>query len=96
VARAEIAVTRGQAREAETLVREALSLLEGTDDLGIRADALLTYAKVLRAAGRTSEALSAAEEGLQLFEKKGIAVKASEARGLLDDLAAVRTTHTTS
>jgi class 3 adenylate cyclase/tetratricopeptide (TPR) repeat protein len=96
VARAEIAVTRGQAREAETLVREALSLLEGTDDLGARADALLTYAKVLRAAGRTSEALSAAEEGLQLFEKKGIAVKASEARGLLDDLAAVRTTHTTS
>jgi hypothetical protein len=57
---------------------------------------MLTYARVLRAAGRTSEALSAAEEGLQLSEQKGIVAMAREAQELLDDLAAVRSTRTLS
>jgi class 3 adenylate cyclase/tetratricopeptide (TPR) repeat protein len=96
VARAQIAVARGQTREAETLVREALALLEGTDDLGARADALLTQAKVLHAAGKTSEALSAAQEGLELSEQKGIAVMGREAQELLSELATDQRFRTTS
>jgi hypothetical protein len=72
--------------EAEGLAREALSLLEGTDHLDMRAGALLTLAHVLRKTGRIEEAGWAAAEALQLCEQKGNVVTAKEARALLDEL----------
>jgi class 3 adenylate cyclase/tetratricopeptide (TPR) repeat protein len=84
--RAQILVAHGHALEAETLVREALTLLEGTDDLGARAEALLSHARVLRAQGKEREALSVAEEALRFCQEKGHVVLQRETRELLDQL----------
>lgn len=96
LARAEIKVARGQAREVEALVREALSILEGTDDLGARADALLSHARVLRAMGKSDEAVSAVEGALRLFAQKGNVVMGREAQELLDELGTVPKMRTSS
>jgi class 3 adenylate cyclase/tetratricopeptide (TPR) repeat protein len=84
--RARISANRGELDEAERLVRDALLLLHGTDDIDAQADASLKLAKVLGAAGRTDEAISAAETALQLCEQKGNVVMCRETRELLDEL----------
>ena len=87
--RARILARRGGPNEAEGLVREALSLLVGTDDLEVRASALLSLAGLLRETGRNDEALSAAKEARQLCKQKGNAVLEREARNLVQELAAL-------
>jgi tetratricopeptide (TPR) repeat protein len=81
--RARIDAQRGNADDAEQLVHEALSLLEGTDDLNALGDALLSLASVLSMAGKTAEGMSAVEESLRLFDKKGNAVTAQRTRARL-------------
>jgi class 3 adenylate cyclase/predicted ATPase len=81
--RARIKGQRGNADDAERLVHEALSLLEGTDDLNARGDVLLNLGSVLSMAGKTAEGMSAVEESLRLFDKKGNVVTAQRARARL-------------
>jgi hypothetical protein len=80
---------RGQPDEAESLVREALALLEGTDDLEVRSDALLTLARVLGRTKKRPEGVAAVEEAIQLCERKGNIVLTREAQALLDEIGTV-------
>jgi predicted ATPase len=84
--RARILAERGELGEAEGLAREALSLLEGTDNLDARAGALLNLARVLCVTERTEEARSVAIEALRLCEQKGNVAMGREVGDLLRGL----------
>jgi class 3 adenylate cyclase/tetratricopeptide (TPR) repeat protein len=83
LARANILAGRGDSGEAEMLAREAVELIAGTDALNFRAEALLSLARALGAAGRGEEAAGSVAEALRLYEAKGNVVSAEKARGLL-------------
>ena len=75
---------RGRLEEAERLAAEAVELAADTDMLAMRAGALLDLARVLRLAGRDTEARPLAGQALELAERKGYVVAAGQARDLLD------------
>lgn len=87
--RAEIAAEQGDLQGAEALSREALALLEGTDDLEWRGAAFLTLAQALRRAGKVEQAVPAATEAVRSFEQKGNLVRREEAQSLLRELGKV-------
>jgi hypothetical protein len=60
-----------QIPSAEALAREALSLLEGSDLLNMRADALVGQAEALQLAGKRDEAEQALLSAIELYEAKG-------------------------
>jgi predicted ATPase len=74
---------KGELAQAELLAREAVALAEKTDGLNLQGDAFLNLADTLRAAGRSSDAVRAAERALLLYERKGNLVSAARARGAL-------------
>ena len=76
----------GQIAEAERLAREAVSLLEGTDVLAVRADALLDLADVLVVSGRSAAAGPVAAQARELYERKGHLVGVDVAERLLASL----------
>ena len=78
--RAKIRAHEGDLDEAYALAHEAVRLVESTDLLNDRGDALLALAEVLRAGGRASEAKAAARRGLECYERKGNLVSAARAR----------------
>jgi ATP/maltotriose-dependent transcriptional regulator MalT len=84
---AKILARKGRCEEAEALAREAVALVEPTDLLSHRGDAMLDLADVLRNCGRTEEAVRATREGLGLYELKGNIAAAARARSLLGDRA---------
>jgi tetratricopeptide (TPR) repeat protein len=63
---AEVLLTRGELREAETLTDEALALLEGTDFVSDRVLVLMSRTAVLEAAGKPERARAALAEALHL------------------------------
>ena len=81
--RAKLLARKESFADAERFAREAVDAARETDDLNLRADALLDLADVLRAAGRGPEALEALEEAAALYEEKGNLVGAQRARALL-------------
>ena len=81
---------RGMTEEAVSLAREAVMIMERTDLLDSRAEALLDLAEVLRLGGRASEAATAASEALRLWEQKGSVVSAELARRLLHEVRPLR------
>ena len=85
--RARMQAQLGQWEKAETLVLQALELLEGTDDVEARADALISLTRALSGAGKTGEAVAAAEEAVRLCDQKGNIVMRRDASRLLDELA---------
>ena len=85
---ARLAATDGRIAEAEQRAREAVEVVEGTDLLDLRGDALLDLADVLRLAGREEEARESAEAALALYARKGNEVSAARARALLTASAA--------
>ena len=85
-ARARALAAAGRLEEAETLAREATALAGSTDFLWDHANALMTFADVLVARGRTDEAGDAARSALELYEQKGITVSAEQARARLASL----------
>ena len=68
---------------AERLAAEAARLGESTDFLDLQAGALLSLAEVLRLAGRTDEAATAAARAVTTFERKGNLVAARRAAELV-------------
>jgi len=68
--------------EAETLARDAVTLIEPTDLLTHHGDAMLDLAEVLTTHGRTGEAGLALRKAVELYESKGnvAAVKAGRSR----------------
>ncbi len=87
-ARAKVFARRGRLEEAERLARNALELAEATDFLNMHGQALMDLGGVLRLAGRGSEAVTAVREALRLYERKGNAVAAGQARALQAELLA--------
>jgi len=71
--------------DAEGLARAAVALVEPTDLLSHRGDAMLDLAEVLRTCDRPEEAEQASRAGLALYELKGNAAAAARARSLLTD-----------
>ncbi len=79
---------RGEFEEAERLVRESVSILEGMDVLWSRGNAQLALAEVLGAAGKKEEAAAAARDALAEYERKGNVVMAARARALQGEIEA--------
>jgi ATP/maltotriose-dependent transcriptional regulator MalT len=86
--RAKVLAARGEFAEAEKLAREAVALMEASDDLNSQGDAALDLAVVLRAADRSAEAAEAAGDALTLYEAKGNTVSAALARAMVEQLSA--------
>ena len=84
--RAKILATRGHAAEAEKLAREAVAVIQPSDDPNSKGDALIDLAEVLRLAGHPAEAAEAARDALALFEAKGNTVSAAIARATVQEL----------
>jgi class 3 adenylate cyclase/tetratricopeptide (TPR) repeat protein len=61
---------RGEHADAERLAREAVAIVERTDQLTYQGDALCDLAEVLAAAGRPEEAAEALEQALDRYERK--------------------------
>ncbi len=80
--RAKVLARKGEAAEAERLVRRVIEFLEPTDTLTGKAEALLDLAEVLQLSGRSSEAATPAREAAALYAEKGAdaGVRAAEAR----------------
>jgi tetratricopeptide (TPR) repeat protein len=93
-ARAKAAARQGRAGEAEGFAREAVALAEGTDAIGLHADALAGLGTVLAAQGRGDESASALRGALALYEAKGNVVSAAEMRRRLDERVASGATST--
>jgi len=84
--RGRILARRGEPEEGERLVRDAVTLAEGTDFLDTHADTLMGLADVLEVGGRREEAAVAIERALKLYERKGATVLADRARHRLADV----------
>jgi tetratricopeptide (TPR) repeat protein len=82
-ARARALAALGQLEEAEAVARHAVELAQGTDWLNLHADARMSLAYVLMLASKVSEAATAANIALQLYEQKGNVVSAQRARTAL-------------
>ena len=87
-ARARVHALRGQPAEAERLAREAISLIETTDDAIFQPDAWVTLGEVLALGGKSREAEAALEEALGRYERKGNLVMADRTRHRLTELKA--------
>jgi tetratricopeptide (TPR) repeat protein len=81
--RGKILARRNEFSRAEACAREAVRLVEQTDDLNSQGRALMDLAEVLELAGRPDEAVATVEQALELFERKGNVVSAEKARALL-------------
>ena len=88
-AQARVHALRGEPAEAERLAREAISLMEDTDDAIFQPDAWVTLGEVLALAGKAEEARAAFEEALGRYERKGNLVLAERTRQRLAELAPV-------
>jgi tetratricopeptide (TPR) repeat protein len=82
---ARIVARDGGCEEAEALAREAVALLEPTDLLSHRGDAMLGLADVLGICGRTAAADRATRDGLAFYDLKGNTAAAARARSVLGD-----------
>jgi len=80
---------RGAHAEAERSAREALAVIEQSDNLTWQGDAWCDLADVLEAAGRRNDAIDAWHEALNRYERKGIIPLARHVR---DTLAAAQPT----
>ncbi len=83
--RAQVLARAGDEEEAMALAREAVAVLEPTDLLCNRGDAMLDLAAVLGICGRRGESERAAGAAVALYERKGNVVAAARAKALLTD-----------
>ena len=86
-AQAKVLADRDRLSEAETLAREAVSVIDQTDYIKNRGDARISLAYVLRKAGRPGEATTVLRDALELYERKGDVADASKTRAELEDVS---------
>jgi tetratricopeptide (TPR) repeat protein len=77
---------RGEYEEAERHAREAVALVERTDNLSNQGDALCDLAEVLASAGRGAEATAALEEALERYARKKNLAMVAQVRSKLEEL----------
>jgi predicted ATPase/class 3 adenylate cyclase len=78
-----IRARQGWEEEGERLAREAVETFEPTDFLVFLGRALMDLAEVLNIRGRHEEAVSLLERAVEVFDRKGAAVLADDARSAL-------------
>ncbi len=83
--KAKLLALEGRLERAEALARGAVAMVEPTDLLSHRGDALLDLAEVLSAAAREEEYQRVVLRALSQYEAKGNAVGAATARSLLGE-----------
>jgi class 3 adenylate cyclase/tetratricopeptide (TPR) repeat protein len=83
---ARVDASRGDHGTAQTLAREAVTLVEKTDWLSWQGDALCDLGEVLAAAGRTDEAAVALEQALDRYERKKNLAMVAQVRPRLEEL----------
>jgi ATP/maltotriose-dependent transcriptional regulator MalT len=81
--RARVLAGRGQSQRALEYARQAVEIAMTTDHLNTQADSLVDLAFVLDAAGSSDEGAAALKRAIEIYEAKGNAVRAREARALL-------------
>nr|WP_233213342.1 BTAD domain-containing putative transcriptional regulator [Mycobacterium sp. QGD 101] len=81
--RAQLLARQGAHDEAKRVAEEAVDLAGRTDALVDHGDACLALATVLGAAGDSAGSRAAAERAVDLYERKGAAALAENARGIL-------------
>lgn len=86
--RAKVLARRGEHAAAETLAREAISLISRTNWLNDHARVRLDLAEVLQLAGRGGEALGEVEKAIELYDSKENRVAAARARARRVELSA--------
>jgi tetratricopeptide (TPR) repeat protein len=84
--KAKVLARRGEHAEAERLVREAVAIGEGTDDLNGQGDTHADLAEVSLLAGNPAGATAALEQALARYERKGNLVSAQRTRARLAEL----------
>jgi class 3 adenylate cyclase/tetratricopeptide (TPR) repeat protein len=82
-AQARILARRTVHEEAEQLAREAVEIIDRSDELSHQGDVRVSLAEVLRLAGRTEESIPVLEEALERYEQKENRVAADSTRALL-------------
>ena len=83
---AKILARRGELEEAERLAREAIEIIDRSDELSHQGDFRVGLAEVLQLAGRTDESIPVLEEALARYEQKENRVSADATRALLVEL----------
>ena len=89
-ARGKVFAERGQAAEAEALLREAWALIEPTEQPDTRGMVLFDLAKVLWRERRAEEVLNLLQAAKRLFDEKGNLVSARKVIRLQDEVRAAR------
>ncbi|MGH9173248.1 MAG: hypothetical protein ACRD1H_02760, partial [Vicinamibacterales bacterium] len=82
---ARVLSARGQHPEAENVAREAAGVMAPTDYLLSHGDVLVHLAHVLRAAGKSDEALQNVRRALVLYEQKGATLLVEQTQRLIDE-----------
>jgi tetratricopeptide (TPR) repeat protein len=80
---ARILARRGELEEAERLAREAIEIIDRSDELSHQGDLRVGLAEVLQLAGRTDESIPMLEDALERYEQKENRVAAATTRALL-------------
>ncbi len=83
--RAQLLSHHGDHDEARKVAENAVALAERTDALVDHGDACLTLATVLQAGGDVVGARAAAEQAVDLYERKGAAALVEKARSILGE-----------
>ena len=78
--RSRVLALRGDADEALRLIEEAIDLTGQTEDVILKADALVDQSAVLATLGRAEEAGKLLAAALELYEKKGDVISAERIR----------------
>jgi hypothetical protein len=86
--RARLLARSGRAVDGEALARRSVDLVDRTDMLEARADARVDLAAVLRADGRSDEALTALHEAEELYRLKQHLVGVARVQSLVADARA--------
>jgi Adenylate and Guanylate cyclase catalytic domain len=79
---------RGEQLEAQRLAREAVAIVERTDQLTLQGDALCDLAEVLAAADHSDEAAEALEQALERYERKKNLAMVAQVRPRLAEIRA--------
>jgi tetratricopeptide (TPR) repeat protein len=80
---ARVLSAKGRHPEAESLAREAVTIVADTDYLALHGDALVHLGRVLHAAGKADEAIAIADEAAELYQRKGATFLVDRTRNLL-------------
>jgi hypothetical protein len=80
---AKLLLAQNRADQAERMIRSAVDLAAGTDELELQAEGRVALAEALRASAHRDEAEAALDEALALYEEKGNLVAAERVRAML-------------